>query len=189
MLLDLRSLVEQAQVNTASAKYAVTVTTATGTVANPVVGSVEATFGVTVATSDGTVTNPRAESPNVGITYSKPAPRKPRPPQPVFTLPIPEAPTYRIHGNVAVTYEVTRAEAQGIVGKYVIGGSAAASFAAATVRAEGTSFRRRVSGHAHAQVGVTRTYAHGVNDRSLWNQIEEEDQWLTDVLNVLSIAA
>lgn len=187
MLLNLRSLVEATAENTASATYQVTVATGSGTVANPVAGTGTATYGVTVSTATGTVTNPHAQFTNAGVTYSKPRPK--RKPEPVFTLPVPEAPTYRIYGNARATFDVLRVEGQGIVGKYVISGQAAASFAVARAEGNGKAYRRRVTGSGFSRTSVTRAEAHGVYDRSLWDQIEEEDQLLTDVLNVLSLVA
>lgn len=187
MLLDLRSLVEQADTNAGSAKYGVTIATGSGVVANPVAGIGAATYAVTVSTSEGTVTNPHGQFANVGITYSKPRPK--RKPDPVFQLPIPEAPTYRIYGNGRASFDVSRAEGQGIVGKYIINGSAVASFALTDVQGQGKTYRRMVMGSAFSRTRVTRAEAHGAYDRSLWDQIEEEDQLLTDVLNVLSVIA
>lgn len=161
MLLDLRSLFETAA-NSGSATYGVTVPDGNGTVVNPAV----------------------AKSANRGVVY-KPRPKEKPPEWPWPQMPVPGQ---RVHGTGAVTISPGHVIAHGRV-KVEITALALASFKATQVLAQGTSFRRRMDGAAMAQMLVTTTQASGVYDRSLRNQIEDEDQLLADILQVLGVAS
>jgi len=163
VLLDLRSLVEAAAANAGSATYSVTQTQ-----------------------GSGTVTHPAIARGNAGVSYRfKP---RPRPEVPQWKMPVPEAPTYRIYGTNVVTFGPPRVQGTGSVTRPpIVNGMATVALLCTQAVGTGTVYRRTVTGAAIARTRVTR--AGGTGEAYDPLQIEEEDQWLHDVLQVLGVAA
>lgn len=170
----------------ATVTLAVTQVNADGVVANPVVNTGSATYGVTTTTGEGTVVNTVQPAANPGVYYRHRP--KPRVKQPEFKLPIPEAPTYRIYGTARTTFDgPLRVEGQGKVVRPQFGAKAVVSLASTETLGAARN-KRRFIGAANVSITVADAYADGIYDRSLRDQIEEEDLWLSNIVNVLRAA-
>lgn len=183
MLLDLRSLEESAVANSGSARFGVTQAAGIGSV-HQSTGTGDATYGETTPTGDGTVVNPAVTAQGNGGVFYKPRP-KPAP----FQLPVPQAPTQRVGGVGQATFEALRVHGEGTVERYVITAVGGARYSRVRASGGGAHTRRRVGGSGAVVLQMEQPSHEGIYDRSLWNQIEDEDKWLAEVISAFGVAA
>lgn len=166
MLLDLRSLYEEAGeiTGTITATFGVTATSSTGTVDQN-----GATYGVTQCQGVGTVVNPAVPVTGGGSGGLG-----------TYRLPMPEAPRQQITGTMRVTMPVTEAKAQGDATLYITG-DVLARFETTASHAQGRAYRKVIGGTCSATF-KTISIAEGVYDRTLWDRIEDEEKLLEEIL-------